>query len=828
MPIFRKRRGAFLPGRAHLLAPFSLLRLNDLRVCHSPSLRQWGVNSSRCKSCRCPFTKVGKEVQGGTRAALRSPVVYLALALCSFLLLSRVVAPRVLVETEVLDEKIDGLASTFSSTFSSRFSRTSPATQAPPHRILLHHLPTFAVFLTATVVDVIGISFARNRLKRELCSLLLYINTIALLHYLQLGSDSAPSLSCSGRPMRHGQYLEWCFTTPVFVFLAGQIGGSKTPILSHTMRIAAAADVAMIIFGHAGTFACAPYKWILLACSWACLVVVLSGVGGLFAAGKNHLVNSRDIAVLDVLHGATIVLWNSFGVARILGELGAYSFATEDVILTCVDCSAKVMYSVSLLVGHIFVLSVLEEVRQITGAHMLNDALQTASCMKEANAGLEAVMHELRDKAIVAEGRADVQWSLLQNVTKRMIGPLSSVISFNSALAERGCPPVVNLHDVYSTMANAQAMLRTLHHISEFLLLEEAGKDNKANEGVIGGYESTSTAANATAGEGGVSALSPGMRQGLANSEFNAMDLPDELVSLAGPKAMARGVDMVVDFAPALHLFQLWGDANRLRQVLLHLIDNGIEYNRPGGELVVRADIEPQNRERERNRECERDCKSAPEAYDRPDFHRFRQPWQSDCDGSVMLVITIADSGIGLSPVDCKAAFMAGIDDPTEFGEFLPPVPVPMPGAGMAHLGLGLTISRHTVARMGGTLRAASEIGVGTFVQVSLPFSCRYMSGCIAVNGPQGTMGSPAPAAILHPTLPPMRVIVSMDRPALQRIVCTAVRGWGAHPFEVQIPIAWAPADVYLEAPFCMPVTDGAGHSGFTGNTGRLQTRQGL
>ena len=117
-------------------------------------------------------------------------------------------------------------------------------------------------YVAAAILEVVGVCLARNNLKRELCILLLYINSIALLHYLHLGVEPTPSLSCSGRPMRHEQFVEWSFTTPAFIYLIGRVGNVHyTPQGCRAINRHAVADILCMMFGHAGTYACAPYKW---------------------------------------------------------------------------------------------------------------------------------------------------------------------------------------------------------------------------------------------------------------------------------------------------------------------------------------------------------------------------------------------------------------------------------------------------------------------------------------------------------------------------------------------------------------------------------------
>jgi signal transduction histidine kinase/CheY-like chemotaxis protein len=112
-------------------------------------------------------------------------------------------------------------------------------------------------------------------------------------------------------------------------------------------------------------------------------------------------------------------------------------------------------------------------------------------------------------------------------------------------------------------------------------------------------------------------------------------------------------------------------DPTRLRQVLLNLLSNAIKYNRPGGEVIVetRRDEGPHG----------------PEAR-----------------------LLVSDTGRGMTAQQLRDAFepfnRLGIER-----------------EGIEGTGIGLTIVKALVERMGGHVNAASEPGVGTVFEVALP-----------------------------------------------------------------------------------------------------------
>src|SRR2546427_3261700 len=63
-------------------------------------------------------------------------------------------------------------------------------------------------------------------------------------------------------------------------------------------------------------------------------------------------------------------------------------------------------------------------------------------------------------------------------------------------------------------------------------------------------------------------------------------DAIQRVLDLARPLAAARGIEPDKAGA-ALHPRHVWADQQRLQQVLLNLVSNGIKYNRDGGRLTV-------------------------------------------------------------------------------------------------------------------------------------------------------------------------------------------------------------------------------------------------
>lgn len=165
----------------------------------------------------------------------------------------------------------------------------------------------------------------------------------------------------------------------------------------------------------------------------------------------------------------------------------------------------------------------------------------------------------------------------------------------------------------------------------------------------------------------------------MARSDIDALSLRrapialasvlDEVVSLGS--AMARAQDVHLAFEPCAEPLGVLGDADRLRQMFLALIDNAIRYSRPGGAVRIAA------------RAIAGDMPTAE--------------------------VTIRDSGIGIDDGELPKVFERGYRAPNaRFHR--------SDGSG-----LGLPIARILARGHGGGIELTSDSGTGTLATVRLP-----------------------------------------------------------------------------------------------------------
>ena len=150
------------------------------------------------------------------------------------------------------------------------------------------------------------------------------------------------------------------------------------------------------------------------------------------------------------------------------------------------------------------------------------------------------------------------------------------------------------------------------------------------------------------------------------NETVEVGELVDGCVTIGKPLADVQGVTVLVNKPARLTMVT---DPGKLREVIMNLVHNAIEYNQPGGEVKVSA--------------------------------------ERMADGGVSL--EVADTGIGMTPEIREKIFERFFRaDPSRH-------------ATGVHAGLGLAIVKEYVNCLGGSLHVESEPGRGSKFRVELP-----------------------------------------------------------------------------------------------------------
>jgi len=200
----------------------------------------------------------------------------------------------------------------------------------------------------------------------------------------------------------------------------------------------------------------------------------------------------------------------------------------------------------------------------------------------------------------------------------------------------------------------------------------------------------------------------------LDNVDFNVRELVEEVCALLAASAYAKGLELTCFVEPKVPAL-VCGDPTRLRQVLTNLLGNAIKFTDHGEVSVETVCLSQQ-------------------------------------DARAVLRFTVKDTGIGILPEDRERLFRPFEQaDGTTTRRF-------------GGTGLGLTISRSLILRMGGDIHVDSEAGVGSTFGFTVDLEQRPVS---------------APSDLPR-SLSRRRVLVVDDNATNRAILQRFLFGWGA------------------------------------------------
>ena len=199
-------------------------------------------------------------------------------------------------------------------------------------------------------------------------------------------------------------------------------------------------------------------------------------------------------------------------------------------------------------------------------------------------------------------------------------------------------------------------------------------------------------------------------------TDFDLSDLVQRAAELVAVRASEKNLELAYQIQPDVPT-SLVGDPNRLRQVLLNLLGNAIKFT-DQGEVVLRVECDPH------------------------------------AEGPGSLLFTVRDTGIGI-PRDKLAVIFE------RFTQVDSSMTRPYSGTG-----LGLTISRRLVERMGGRMWVESEPGRGSTFSFTAKFAAHAQPA------------SPVPTAQWE-QLAGLRTLIIDDNATNRLIVRETLSSWG-------------------------------------------------
>jgi len=137
---------------------------------------------------------------------------------------------------------------------------------------------------------------------------------------------------------------------------------------------------------------------------------------------------------------------------------------------------------------------------------------------------------------------------------------------------------------------------------------------------------------------------------------------------------------------------------------------------------------------------------------------------QVAASGPDQITITVADEGIGIAPDDLERIFTPFFQSDTQVG-----------GSAASGVGLGLWLSQHIAAALGGSIRATSTPGVGSTFRFTFP------AGQALATAPQLPADLPEPPATPPATAPrppdqAFRILLADDNRLVRRPLVAILR----------------------------------------------------
>jgi len=273
---------------------------------------------------------------------------------------------------------------------------------------------------------------------------------------------------------------------------------------------------------------------------------------------------------------------------------------------------------------------------------------ESTQALRRTVAELEARNRELDQAREVAQRAGQERTEFLARMSHEIRTPLNAVVGFTKLLDPQDGGPS-NVEHVRTIQRAAEQLLHVINDILQFIRLD-AGADR------------------------------------LEWLPFDLADVLEDVVAMLGPMANEKGLELVLLLHGDLPQ-SLEGDAARLSQVVVNLVNNAIKFTAEGQVAI----------------EASRRCDDA---------------------GAEQIEIVVKDSGIGLDAAEQERLFSAFTQGDSSITRRF------------GGTGLGLAIARRLVELMGGRIGAEGSKGEGARFWVRLP--CR---GCsppapIELGGP--------------------------------------------------------------------------------------------
>lgn len=246
-----------------------------------------------------------------------------------------------------------------------------------------------------------------------------------------------------------------------------------------------------------------------------------------------------------------------------------------------------------------------------------------------------ALIEKLNDLKNAAEVASQLKSKFLSTVSHEIRTPLNGIIGISDILIQSSSPTTEKTL-AKTINQSGKTLLRIINDILDFSKIE-AGKID------------------------------------LENAKFSVLEVLNQVLLTLAPKSAEKSLNLNYEIGTGLPTW-VYGDSERLAQVLFNLVGNAIKFTQVGS-VVVRVT-----------------CETALE------------------EDKKKIEFTVTDTGVGMSDRDVASLFE-------------PFIQVRRIGtSGEPGTGLGLSISQSIVKAMGGEIKVLSSVGRGSTFQFSLDF----------------------------------------------------------------------------------------------------------
>lgn len=161
----------------------------------------------------------------------------------------------------------------------------------------------------------------------------------------------------------------------------------------------------------------------------------------------------------------------------------------------------------------------------------------------------------------------------------------------------------------------------------------------------------------------------------LTHERISLVELTRDIITIIVGRAEEAGIEWEYKKDKCIIPYPyIYGSPLHLRQIFLNIYSNCIKYNRPGGKITTHTDS------------------------------------LGEQDGKCIYRWTISDTGIGMSPDFVDHIFEPFTQEKQDVRSYY------------HGTGLGMTITKELVDRMGGSIEVTSQLGVGSTFVITLPF----------------------------------------------------------------------------------------------------------